>query len=129
MKLTDGYADLLAQRLGRRRGIDIAEALLFFENVAVETSNQSLELGQQIVRYVVLGFDRQVLFLKSAIRGMLYIGSRLSRQHVLDDVGHVRHHLDQHDHFVEMVQVIGRQQRGCIDIGPLQAFRPHGHIR
>ena len=46
MKLADGYADLLAQRLGRRRGIDIAQALLFFEDVAVETSNQCLELGQ-----------------------------------------------------------------------------------
>ena len=70
------------------------------------------------MRGIFIGPDSQFLVREPAGREMLDIGRRLPFLDLLKHVRHVRNELKQHHHFIEMVQVVGRQQGGLVDIGP-----------
>ena len=48
-------------------------------------------------------------------------------QEILGAFRHVRNHLEQHDGFVEMIQVIGGEPGAGIDVGGLQLRSPRLH--
>ena len=51
---------------------------------------------------------------------MLGIGQRVPAQKIFRAFRHVRNHLEQHDGFVEMVQVVGGKPGAGIDVGGAQ---------
>ncbi len=55
---------------------------------------------------------------------MLGIGQRLPAQEIVRAFRYVRNHFEQHDGFVEMIQIIGGQAGAGIDVGGLQLGRP-----
>ena len=55
---------------------------------------------------------------------MLAIGQRLPAQEILGAFRHVRDHLEQHDGFVEMIQIIGGKPGAGIDVGGTQLGGP-----
>ena len=109
MELVDRYPNVLGKGFFGRLRVDILQALLGLENIAVQTGNQRIELGLQVFRRCAIRFNGQVLVLEATIGEMLQIGFWLPCQHVLDHVRHVGNHFDQHDHFVEMIQIVGCQ--------------------
>ena len=52
---------------------------------------------------------------------MLGVGYGLPRLGVVHQVPEIGHHSHGHDNLVEMIEVIGRQQRLLVDIGALKA--------
>ena len=57
---------------------------------------------------------------------MLAIGQRLPGEKILGAIGHVRDHLQQHDGFVEMIQIIGGKSGAGVDVGGPQFGGPRG---
>jgi hypothetical protein len=66
-------------------------------------------------RYMIIGFNRKVFFLKNTIAKMILIRFRLPFLHHIHHVGHIGDHFEQHHHFVKVVQIVSCQQRLTID--------------
>ena len=54
---------------------------------------------------------------------MLGVGQRAPGQEILRAFRHVRNHFEQHDGFVEMIQVVGGKPGAGIDVGGAQLRR------
>ena len=54
---------------------------------------------------------------------MLGVGQRGPGEEILRAFRHVRNHFEQHDGFVEMIQVVGGEPGAGIDIGGAQLLR------
>ena len=59
---------------------------------------------------------------------MLAIAHRLPAEEVLEALGNVGDHFQQHDRFVEMIQVIGGKACAGIDVGVAQQLGAGGHV-
>ncbi len=55
---------------------------------------------------------------------MLAIGQRVPSQKIFRAFRHVRNHLEQHDRFVEVIQVVGGKPGAGIDVGGAQHRGP-----
>ncbi len=60
---------------------------------------------------------------------MFAIGQRLPCQEIFRAFRHVRNHLEQHDGFIKMVQIIGGEAGARIDVGSPQLGSPRLLIR
>ena len=65
---------------------------------------------------MVIGHYRQFLGRKRTIAEMILIVFRLPGFGIFETVGHVRYQIEHHHEFIEMVQIIRRQERFFIDI-------------
>ena len=72
----------------------------------------------------IIGLDRKLARLEIGCREMLAIGQRLPVQEILRAFRHVRNHLQQHDGFVEVIQIIGGKAGAGIDVGGPQLRGP-----
>ena len=54
---------------------------------------------------------------------MLGVGQRGPGQEILRAFRHVRNHFEQHDGFVEVIQIVGGEPGAGIDVGSLQLRR------
>ena len=54
---------------------------------------------------------------------MLGVGQRRPGEEILRAFRHVRNHFEQHDGFVEMIQVVGGEPGAGIDVGGAQLLR------
>jgi len=50
---------------------------------------------------------------------MGFIAARRPHQHLFGEVRHVAGHLDEHDRFVEMIEIIGREPGLRVHVGAL----------
>ena len=73
---------------------------------------QAIALGRKLV-----GSDREIGFGQSAVREVLRITFGSPFPHVVETFRHIRDHVDQHDDFVEMIEVVGGEQAGIADVG------------
>ena len=119
MELSDRHPDIFSKVGPRRFDIHSLEHLVRLEDIPVETRDKGIELGLQVFGCRAIGFNRQVLTPEPAIGEMLLIGFRFPGENVLDHITHIRNHFNKHDHFIEMSQIIGRQQSNRVDIGAL----------
>ena len=83
-----------------------------------------VELGADVGVGRLIGLDREVARLEIGGGEMLAIGQRMPAQEILGAFRHVRNHLQQHDGFVEMIQIIGGEAGAGIDVGGPQLRGP-----
>jgi hypothetical protein len=60
---------------------------------------------------------------------MLAIGQWMPAQEIFRAFRYIRNHLEQHDSFVEMIQIIGGKPGAGIDVGGMQSGSPGLLIR
>ena len=73
-----------------------------------------------MVRGIVIGINRQIPVGKARIAEMIGIGFGLPGPNLVHHFGHVGHHLDQHDRFIEMVEIVSGQKAFFRNIGRTQ---------
>ncbi len=71
----------------------------------------------------LVGGDREIAVLEVRGREVLTIAHRTPVEEILLAVGRHRQHLEQHDGFVEMIEIVGGEQGYRIDIGAVKMHR------
>ena len=92
--------------------------------VRIEVRGRDIvEIGADLGIGAFIGLDREVARLEVGGPEMLGVGQRGPGQEILGAFRHVRNHFEQHDGFVEMIQIVGGEPGARIDIGGAQLRR------
>ena len=75
-----------------------------------------LEGDSVALRRVLVGLDRQITVREVAVAEVILVRFGRPRIGVPQAFRHVGDHFDEHHHLVEMIEVVGRQQRLLIDV-------------
>ncbi len=86
-------------------------------------AGEIVEIGADVGIGVFIGLDREVAGLEVGGPEMFGVGQWCPGEKILRAFRHVRNHFEQHDGFVEMIQVVGGEPGAGIDVGGAQLLR------